>query len=326
VTAGRKKVRRAVLGRTLAATGLLLIAATRAGAAGPSVFATPEEAVRALIATVEANDLGALVAFFGPAGQDLVDTSDPATGRRNREVFVAAVAEGWRLGDAGPGRKELVLGNEAWPFPVPLVKTAAGWSFDAKAGAEEVLNRRIGRNELAVLRVLQDYVAAQRAYAASGHDGKPAGRYARRFGSEDGRQNGLYWPARRGEPRSPLGILVAEASEEGYRRHGEGPSPFHGYYFRILEGQGTSAKGGPAEYVVGGEMTGGFALVAWPVHYGASGVMTFVVNRDGVPYQKDLGADTPAAVEKIVRYDPDGTWRPAASAPVPGPKAGPAPR
>ena len=150
---------------TLAAVVLGAAAAAR-GAAGPRVFATPEEAVRALIATVEANDPGALVAFFGPAGQDLVDTSDAATGRRNREVFAAAVAEGWRLGDAGPGRKELILGHEAWPFPVPLVKTAAGWSFDAVAGREEVLNRRIGRNELAVIRVLQDYVAAQRAYAA----------------------------------------------------------------------------------------------------------------------------------------------------------------
>ena len=174
-----------------------------------------------LIDTVKANDLKALVALFGPTGQDLVDTSDPATGRRNREVFVAAVAEGWRWGDIGPDRKELVLGNEAWPFPVPLVKGAAGWSFDAAAGREEVLNRRIGRNELAVIRVLQHYVAAQRAYAATGHDGKPAGRYARRFGSDPGRQNGLYWPARRGEPRSPLGVLVAQASEQGYRRHGE---------------------------------------------------------------------------------------------------------
>ena len=175
-------------------------------------------------------------------------------------------------------------------------RRAAGWSFDAAAGREEVLNRRIGRNELAVIRVLHDYVAAQRAYAATGHDGKPAGRYARRFGSDPGRQNGLYWPARRGEPRSPLGVLVARGSEQGYRRHGEGPSPFHGYYFRILEGQGKAAKGGAAEYVVDGEMTGGFALVAWPVHYDASGVMTFIVNQDGVAYEKDLGPETAAAV------------------------------
>jgi hypothetical protein len=272
-------------------------------------FATPEQAARALIDTVKANDLPGLVALFGSTGQDLVDTSDAATGRRNREVFLAAVAEGWRLGDLGQGRQELVVGNEGWQFPVPLVKGAAGWSFDAAAGREEILNRRIGRNELAVIRVLHDYVAAQRAYAAAGHDGKPAGRYARRFASEPGRQNGLYWPSRRGEPRSPLGVLAARASEQGYTRHGEGPSPLHGYYFRILEGQGKAAKGGAAEYVVHGEMTGGFALVAWPVHYGASGVMTFLVNRDGVAHEKDLGKATPLAVKGITRYDPDPTWR-----------------
>ena len=298
------------LSLTLAAAGALAPGAARAEQAGPRVFATPDEAVRVLIDTVKANDLSVLVALLGSPGQDLVDTSDAATGRRNRDVFVAAVGEGWKLGDLGPDRKELVLGNEAWPFPVPLVKGPAGWSFDAAAGREEILNRRIGRNELAVIRVLDDYVAAQRAYAATGHDGKPAGRYARRFGSDRGRQNGLYWPTQRGEPRSPLGVLVAEASEQGYRRRSAGPTPFHGYYFRILEGQGKAAKGGAADYVVDGEMTGGFALVAWPVHHGASGVMTFIVNHDGVSHEKDLGPDTPAAVEKIKRYDPDPTWHP----------------
>ena len=291
------------------AASVLAAATPRAEAGAPRVFATPDEAVRALIATVKADDLAGLIAFFGPVGAELVDTSDAATGRRNREVFVAAAAEGWRLVEIGTGRKELILGNEAWPFPVPLVKGAAGWSFDAAAGREEVLNRRIGRNEIAVIRVLHAYVAAQRAYAATGHDGKPAGLYARRFGSEPGRHDGLYWRARRGEPRSPLGVLVAEAAGQGYRRQGDGPSPFHGYYFRILEGQGKAAKGGAAEYVVDGEMKGGFALVAWPVHYAGSGVMTFIVNQDGLAYEKDLGPETPAAVAKITRYDPDQTWQ-----------------
>jgi hypothetical protein len=292
----------------LAIAGAWLLGAGAAPAAAPRVFATPEEAVRTMIDVVKANDLGALVALFGQHGQELVDTSDAATGRRNREVFLAAVAEGWRLGDRGPGRKELVLGHEAWPFPVPLAKGAGGWSFDAAAGREEILNRRIGRNELAVIRVLQDYVAAQRAYAAAGHDGKPAGRYARTFGSDPGRQNGLYWPARRGEPRSPLGVLIAQASEQGYRRQGQ-PSPLHGYYFRILEGQGAAAQGGAKSYITDGEMTGGFALIAWPVHYDATGVMTFIVGQDGVAHQKDLGPQTAAAVRKITRYDPDATWR-----------------
>jgi len=304
-----RTVRAALVG-TLAVAATISGATARAEEGGPRVFATPEEAARALIEFVKTNDLNGLVALFGAPGQDLVDTSDAASGRRNRELFAAAVAEGWRLGDIGPGRKELVLGNEAWPFPVPLVKSPKGWSFDAAAGREEVLNRRIGRNELAVIRILHEYVAAQRAYAATGHDGGPAGRYARRFDSDAGRQNGLYWPARRGEPRSPLGVLVAQASEQGYRRQGTGPVPLHGYYFRILEGQGKAAKGGLKEYVVDGEMTGGFALIAWPVYHDASGVMTFVVSQDGVAYEKDLGPETPAAAKGITRYDPDGTWRP----------------
>ena len=283
---------------------------------GPRTFPTPEEAVRALTETVKAGDLDGLLAFFGPEGRELVDTSDAATGRRNRQVFLAAMGEGWRLADIRPGRKELVVGNEAWPFPMPLVKGAAGWSFDAAAGREEILNRRIGNNELAVIRILKEYVAAQRAYAATGHDGKRAGLYARRFGSSPGRQDGLYWPLRHGEPRSPLGILVAQASQEGYRRVAgeQGPSPFHGYYFRILEGQGKSAKGGAADYVVGGEMSGGFGLVAWPVHYGASGIMTFVVNQDGDAHEKDLGPKTAALVKALNRYDPDPSWHPVAEA------------
>jgi len=303
-----RTTRKAVL---VIAGALHFAAATHAAEPGPRVFGKPEEAVRALIDIVKANDLDGLVLLFGPHGKELVDTSDAATGRRNREVFLAAGAEGFRLQDLGAGRQELILGNEAWPFPVPLVKGAAGWSFDAEAGGEEVLNRRIGRNELAVIQVLKDYVAAQRAYAATGHDGKPAGRYARRFGSDPGTQNGLYWPARHGEPRSPLGVLIARASEQGYRRRGDlGPSPFHGYYFRILEGQGQGARAGAAEYVIDGEMTAGFGLVAWPVHYGGSGVTTFIVNQDGVGYEKDLGADTEAKGAKITRYDPDQTWRP----------------
>jgi hypothetical protein len=294
----------------------LLVPAAHAGGAGPQTFATPEEAVRALIETVKAGKLDALVVLFGPEGRQLVDTSDAPTAQRNREVFVAAIAEGWQLADKGPDRKELVLGNEAWPFPVPIVKTTAGWSFDATAGREEILDRRIGRNELAVIQVLHSYVAAQREYALTGHDGHRAGLYARRFGSDPGTQNGLYWPARRGETRSPLGVLVAEASEQGYRpaRYGEGPTPLHGYYFRILEGQGKSAKGGAADYVVAGEMSGGFGLVAWPVYYDASGIMTFVINQDGVAYEKDLGAETAARVKTLTRYDPDHTWRPVDSA------------
>lgn len=299
---------------TALACALSVVAtAVHAKAAEPRHFATADQAVEALVDTAKAGDLPGLVALFGPEGQELVDTSDPATGRRNREVFVAALAEGFRLEDQGPGRKLLVLGNESWPFPVPIVKGAAGWSFDAAAGREEVLDRRIGRNELAVIRTLHEYVAAQRAYAATGHDGKPAGLFARRFGSDPGTHDGLYWPSRRGEPRSPLGVLIAKASQEGYHRAAgsQGPTPLHGYYFRILEGQGKSARGGAADYVRDGQMSGGFALVAWPVHYAASGIMTFVVNQEGVAQQKDLGPETATRVKSVTRYDPDGTWGPA---------------
>ena len=294
----------------VAATCLLVVPGSRAQGAGPLVFGTPEDAARELTEVVKANDLDRLIAIFGQAGQDLVDTSDVATGRRNREVLVVAAAEGWRVVDLAPGRKELVLGNEAWPFPAPIVKGPSGWYFDAVAGREEILNRRIGRNELAVIRTCRTYVTAQRAYASTGHDGKPAGLFARRFASTPGAHDGLYWPARPGAPRSPLGTLIAKAAEEGYSRKadGEGPSPLYGYYFRTLEGQGPAATGGAADYVVNGEMSGGFALVAWPVFYDASGVMTFIVNQDGIVYQKDLGPDTAAAVKAITKYDPDATW------------------
>jgi hypothetical protein len=292
---------------------VMVVAAGRSDRPGPRTFATPEQAVSVLIDTVRAGDLPALVALFGPDGQDLVDTSDSATGRRNREVFVAAVNEGWQLAEAGADRKELTLGNEAWPFPVPLVKRAEGWSFDAAAGREEILARRIGRNELAVIGICQTYVKAQRAYALTGHEGKPAGRFARRFGSEPGTHNGLYWPAARGERRGPLGDLIAQAEAEGYTpgRGGREPAPLHGYYFRILDGQGPAAPGGVASYVVDGALSGGFALIAWPAHYDASGVMTFIVNQDGRVYEKDLGPDTRAAATGITRYDPDATWHPA---------------
>jgi hypothetical protein len=229
-----------------------------------------------------------------------------------------AFAEQWRLEDLGPDRKELVIGNEDWPFPIPLVKDTGGWRFDTAAGREEVLARRIGRNELAAIRISETYVAAQRAYAARAHDGKPAGLYARKFASDPGTENGLYWPVTRGAPRSPLGDLVAKAAEEGHRRapDQQGPRPFHGYYFRIVEAQGPAAPGGAAEYVVNGQMTAGFALIAWPAEYDVTGVMTFIVNHAGIVHQKDLGPDTPAAAAAVTRYDPVPSWQVVDSAAV----------
>jgi hypothetical protein len=295
-----------------AALALLLVVFVASGEARrqePRAFATPEEAARALQSAAR-QGFDALSAIFGAAARELVDTSDPARAQRNRETFVVAFAEEWRLQDLGAGRKELVIGHESWPFPVPLVKTARGWVFDVAAGKEEVLNRRIGRNELTTIETCLAIVKAQRAYAAAGHDGKPAGIYAQRFSSDPGSQNGLYWPSERGAPRSPLGDLVAQAARDGQPRESPqaGPTPFHGYHFRILDGQGLAATGGARSYVVNGQMTGGFALVAWPAQYDATGIMTFIVNQDGVVHEKDLGSDTATKAAAIARYDPDATW------------------
>ena len=276
-------------------------------------FKTPEEAVKALADAAKAGTPDQLLAMFAPDGRDLVDTSDPASAKRNRQVFTVAMAEGWRLVDRDANSKELVVGNEGWPFPVPLVKDANGWHFDTAAGKEEVIARRIGRNELAVIHISGTYVTAQRLYHHDAHDGKPAGLYATTFRSDPGKENGLYWPAAQGRKRSPLGDLVAQAAEEGRVQAG-GPqqaTPFHGYYFKILTGQGASATGGAKNYVVNGNMTGGFALVAWPAQYDVTGVMTFLVNQDGKVLEKDLGAGTDAAVKAMTVYDPDGSWQPA---------------
>jgi hypothetical protein len=273
-------------------------------------FSTPEEAVKALTEAAKAGNVDQLLAIFGPDGKELVASSDAATARRNREVFTVATAERWQLEDHGATGKTLVIGNEGWPFPVPLVKEGNVWRFDTAAGKEEILSRRIGRNELAVIRICRTYVAAQRLYAQHGRDGKPAGIYARTFGSDPGKQNGLYWPATAGQKRSPLGDLIAQAAEEG-RTVGTNrgsPSPFHGYYFRILTAQGPDAQGGAKDYVVNGEMSGGFALVAWPAEYDVTGVMTFVVNQDGVLREKALGPDTDKLAKAMTAYSPDAAW------------------
>ena len=274
-------------------------------------FASPDDAVRALIAAAKPGKIDELLAIFGADGQDLVASSDEATTRQNLEIFTVATSEDWRLVDQGTNQKVLVIGNEGWPFPVPIVKSGNSWKFDTAAGKEEVLARRIGRNELAAIGTCRTYVRAQRDYAKQGRDGKPAGLFAKSFSSDPGKQNGLYWQAVRNEPRSPLGDLVAEASEEG-RQLGTDrarPSPFHGYYFKILTAQGKSAPGGAKSYLVNGEMSGGFALVAWPAQYDASGVMTFIVNQDGVVHQKDLGPKTDATAAAMTAYNPDTSWR-----------------
>jgi hypothetical protein len=277
------------------------------------VFATPEDAVAALLAAATGEQVDALVEIFGPAGRALIDTSDPTSARRARQVFIAAAAEQLRLVDGVEGSKTLVVGQEDWPFPVPLVRGPTGWRFDAAVGAEEIVVRRIGRNELSVIGACETYVRAQHLYARDPHDGRPAGAYAAVLRSAPGTQNGLYWPATRGGKRSPLGDLLAEAAESapGVGQHGAPSVPFHGYYFRILTAQGRSAPGGAMDYIVKGTMTRGFALVAWPAGYDVTGVMTFLVGSDGVVRQKDLGPDTHTVVRAMTAFDPDASWAPA---------------
>jgi hypothetical protein len=281
-------------------------------------FQSPEDAVKGLIDTTKAGNLDALVALFGPEGREIVSSSDPATARTNRDVFLAAVAQRWRLEDRDDGTKELIVGNEDWPFPVPLVKNEQGWRFDTAAGKEEILARRIGRNELAVIDLCRLYVSAQRIYAQTGHDGAPARRYAQRFNSSPGKQDGLYWPSTAGQPRSPFGDLVAAASGDGYDLAArKSPEPFHGYQFRILTAQGPAAPGGEMDYLKKGVMSGGFALIAWPVQYDATGIMTFIVNAGGAVHEQDLGPDTAKAAAAITRYDPDSSWRRVQTSPAP---------
>lgn len=271
-------------------------------------FATPEDAVVAVVDAAKAGNNNELLAIFGAEGEKLLSSGDPVMDQRSREVFLVAYAERAALMAAGPARRILYLGNEDWPFPIPLVKQGQAWRFDTTAGAQEILYRRIGRNELNTIGVCQTFVEAQKEYAATGHDGKPAGIYAQKFASMPGKQDGLYWKSEDPEALSPLGEFAAEAASEGYRRTEGQPTPFHGYFFRMLTAQGKSAERGARNYVVNEEMRDGFALIAFPAAYGVSGVMTFVVNQDGLVYQKDLGSETAKIALEISQFDPDTGW------------------
>jgi len=276
-------------------------------------FAQPEDAVAALFAAVKAGKLEELLPLFGPEGQTLIDSSDPVTARKNRQVFAVAATEKWQLVDDGPDRKTLVIGYEDWPFPIPLVKAGTTWQFDTAAGKDEVLARRIGQNELSTIATCHAYVTAQRRYAERGHDGGAAGVYARSFQSQAGKEDGLYWPTPKGQPRSPLGDLVAQAAIEGrpINSGASQPAPLHGYHYRILTAQGANAPGGALNYIVSGKMSKGFAMVAWPAQYDATGIMTFLVSHDGIVYEKDLGPDGAKIAQGMTSFNPDATWHPS---------------
>ena len=275
-------------------------------------FATPREAVTALDQAVNTTNRAAFAALFGPESERLMNP-DAVQGARELATFAAAFnATNWLVRQSDT-RMVLDVGTNAWPFPIPLVKMAKGWQFDTQAGLDELLNRRIGRNELEVLSVMRAYVDAQRDYAGRDRDGSGVLKYAQRLASSPGKMDGLYWPPELNGEISPLGPLVAEAQSEGYfgksRAADAGPQPFHGYFFKILTRQGKHAPGGKYDYIINGNMIGGFALIAWPADYGDTGIMTFIVNQQGRVYQKDLGRNTAKIAEKMRAYDPDASWR-----------------
>jgi hypothetical protein len=291
----------------------VLMASVLAGCSAPrtATFATPEEAVHELVLVAE--DPDASEKLLGPGGFSLLRSGDEVADRQDVENVAELARVGLAFEDLGADRKIALLGDERWPLPIPLVREEGVWRFDVEAGREEILNRRVGRNELSTITTLRELVEAQREYAAEGHDGNPPS-YALRIWSSEGRHDGLFWPAAEGEPESPLGPLVAEAFQEGYRpRDQSRPIPYHGYLYRQLTAQGASAPGGARSYLdEEGRLTRGFAVVAWPATYDNSGVMTFVVNQQGIVFQKDLGKDTTRAAARIQAYDPDSSWTPTA--------------
>ncbi|MFO1405917.1 MAG: DUF2950 domain-containing protein [Steroidobacteraceae bacterium] len=273
-------------------------------------FDTPQAAVDAFVDALEKNDQAALAKLLGPDIDGLLSSGDPVQDQSDRQRFLAAYAAKHSLEAQGDGTQVLVIGENDWPFPIPVVEHKGKWHLDGNAGADELIYRRIGHNELGAIAVCRGFVGAQKDYASQGHDGDPAGIYALKLISDEGTQNGLYWPTADSEPASPAGPFVAKAAEEGYRRSDTGPTPYHGYYYRMLYAQGANAPGGARDYFKGGVLTEGFALVAWPADYGTSGVQTFIVSQDGTVYQKDLGEDTASAANAILSFDPDPSWKP----------------
>ncbi len=288
--------------------GLAIVAGCAKQPDAASGFKTPEEAVAALVAALQKNDMAGVAALLGPGSEDLLDSGDAVQDASDRADFLETYAAGHALIDDGADRKVLEMGEDDWRMPIPLVKRDGGWHFDGEAGLDEMIYRRVGANELGAIDVCRGFVEAQLEYASEGRDGDPAGIYALKLISDEGLRNGLYWETEEGEPESPAGPFVAAAAAEGYRRVEGERNPYHGYYYRMLYAQGPNANGGARDYFKDGLLTEGFALVAWPADYGSSGVQTFIINQDGVVFQKDLGEDTASAVEAIQSFDPDSSW------------------
>jgi hypothetical protein len=285
-----------------------LLCSAASGVAAQQAFKTPDEAASALVRAAEASDMKALVTVLGPDGEDVVASGDEVADAATREKFVAAYNAKHQITLEGDNKAIMVIGQEDFPLPIPIVRKDGMWRFDTAAGVDEILFRRIGKNELDAIQACLAYVDAQNEYAEKDRTGAGINTYAQRIISQPGKKDGLFWPTSQGEEESPLGELVAEATAQGYRVGG-GRTPYHGYYFKILTKQGPAAPGGELDYIVNGKMIGGFALVAYPAEYRNSGVMTFIVNHTGDIFQKDLGPNTARVAERMTSYNPDATWQ-----------------
>jgi hypothetical protein len=305
---GEEKMR--ILTAVVALT-MMFLDARATSAVEQKTFATPTEAVQALVKAAEDGNQEEMLAVLGADGKELVYSGDPVQDKASWERFVKSYKTKHALVTEDEKTRILQIGTKDWPMPIPIVNDGGKWKFDTAAGKEELLYRRIGRNELGAMAACRGYIDAQKDYAETGHDGLPAGIYAQKLMSSAGKQDGLYWETAEGEPASPAGPLLAQASDEGYEGKGLGgkSQPYHGYSYRILKAQGAAAKGGAKSYLSDGKLSGGVALVAYPAEYKVSGVMTFIINPDGVVYEKNLGEKTSEFAAAMTEYNPDSSWK-----------------
>jgi hypothetical protein len=284
--------------------------AAKGGGTKQKIFKSPEEAVAAFAEALKSKDSKEMLAIFGPEGKDLIYSGDMVADKERHDFVVKMFDEKHQITKPNDHKAILELGNGNWPLPIPITQKDGNWQFDTKEGREEILNRRIGKNELGAIQVCLAYVDAQHDFAAGKTGGGGLPEYAQKLLSEPGKRDGLYWETKQGEPVSPMGIFVANARKEGYQKNRSSkPAPYHGYYYHVLKAQGKNAAGGAYDYIVKGKMIGGFALLAYPARYGASGIMTFMVNHEGVVYQKDLGPKTESAAQGLQLFDPDKSWK-----------------
>jgi len=290
---------------------VLPLVACRSNKPPITTFATPDDAGSALLAAAKSGDQGTVQAIFGPDSKQVIYSADPVEDKNNVARFVTAYGVMHRWRRMPDGSQILLVGADNFPFPIPLKRNdSERWFFDTAAGKEEILNRRVGRNELATIEACRAAAEAQAEYFSQFHDGATTKQYAQKFISDPGKQNGLYWKSLEGQPQSPLGPLAAFATSQGYSVRPDAHTPFNGYYFHMLNGQSSKAPSGEKQYVMDGKMVSGFAFVAYPADYGNSGVMTFMINQDGVLLQKDLGKNTAETAAAMTEFDPDAGWTP----------------